>query len=113
MYSSVVFYYERPESAILVDALDVGEPADEAAHRYTATPDSVVRALTSRFEARHGQGDVSDRGRDVTGRSRFTMTAPAGHGALRLRRLYDQSRPEEAEVWVGYELWATPPSGRP
>ncbi|AMY09345.1 hypothetical protein LuPra_02560 [Luteitalea pratensis] len=104
MYSSVAFYYERPEPATMVDAFDVGEPADEAAHRYTATSASVVRALTSRFEARHGNREVSDRGRDVIGRSRFTMTAPVGHGALRLRRLRDQARPQEAELWVDGRL---------
>lgn len=100
MYSSVAFYYERPEPATIVDVLDVGEPGDESAHRYAASPDTAARALTSRFEARHGTSAMTERGRDVTGRSRFRMAAPAGHGALRLRRLYDQALPQEAEVWV-------------
>jgi hypothetical protein len=113
LYSSVVFYYERSDPATQVDVLDVGEQQDEAAHRYTATPASDIRALTSRFEARHGESEVTDRGRDVIGRSRFTMTAPAGHGALRLRRLRDQARSQVAEVWVNGQFagrWSSPAS---
>jgi hypothetical protein len=56
--------------------------------------------LTSRFEARYGASAETHRGRDVTGRSRFIMTAPASHRGLRLRRLYDQATPQDAEVYV-------------
>jgi hypothetical protein len=100
MYSSVAYYYERADGMTLADTLDVGETADETAHRYTATPAAAVRSLTSRFEARHGASETTDRGRDVTGRSRFTLTAPASHGVLRLRRLYDQATAQDAEVFV-------------
>jgi hypothetical protein len=100
MYSSVAYYYERPDGMRLVDTVDVGEARDEAAHRYSATPAAEVRSLTSRFEAREGTSEMTDRGRDVAGRSRFTVTAPAGHGALRHRRLYDPAPAQDAEVFV-------------
>jgi hypothetical protein len=100
MYSSVAYYYERADGMTLADTLDVGETADETAHRYSATPAAAVRSLTSRFEAKHGVSETTDRGRDVTGRSRFTLTAQAGHGVLRLRRLYDQATAQDAEVFV-------------
>lgn len=107
MYSSVAYFYERPDAMALADTLDVGEPTDETAHRYSATPAGPVRELTSRFEARHGASETTDRGRDVTGRSRFTLAAPAGHGILRVRRLYDQSTAQDAEVIVNGQ-----PAGR-
>lgn len=100
MYSSVVYSYERPDVMALADALDVGDASDEAAHGYEAVPSSMVRSLTSRFEATPAMSDMTDTGRDVTGRSRFALTAPAQHGALRLRRLYDQARAQDAEVLV-------------
>ena len=100
MYSSVAYYYERPDGMALADTLDVGDTQDEAAHRYAVTPAAADRSLTSRFEAMYGASEVTDRGRDVTGRSRFTLTAPVGHGALRLRRLYDQAQAQDAEVFV-------------
>jgi len=100
MYSSVAYYYERPDGMALADTLDVGEARDEAAHQYSATPVTVVRSLTSRFEGRAGASETTDRGRDVSIRSRFTLTAPPGHGALRLRRLYDQAQAQDAEVFV-------------
>jgi hypothetical protein len=100
MYSSVVYYYERPDRMTLADTLDIGDARDEAAHKYSATPSADVRSLTSRFEAREGASEMTDRGRDVAGGSRFTLTVPAGHGALRLRRLYDQAQAQDAEVFV-------------
>ena len=107
MYSSVAYSYERPGGMTLADTLDVGDATDEAAHRYAATPAAAVRSLTSRFEAMHGASDMTDRGRDVTGRSRFTLAAPTGHGALRLRRLYDQTQTQDADVFVNGQ-----PAGR-
>ena len=82
MYSSVAYYYQRADVMTLADTLDVGEAQDETAHRYEAMPPAAVRSLTSRFEAMYGTSDVTDRGRDVTGRSRFRLTAPADHGGI-------------------------------
>ena len=107
MYSSVAYYYQRANVMTLADTLDVGDERDETAHRYEAMPPAAGRSLTSRFEAMYGTSDVTDRGRDVTGRSRFRLTAPADHSGLRLRRLYDQAQAQDAEVFVNGQ-----PAGR-
>ena len=107
MYSSVAYYYERRDAMTVADSLDVSDARDVSAHRYSTSPDAQLRSLTSRFEARYGASDETHRGRDVTGRSRFTMTAPATHRTLRLRRLYDQATPQDAEVYVNGQ-----PAGR-
>jgi hypothetical protein len=107
MYSSVAYYYERTDAMIVADSLDVSDARDISAHRYSTSPDAQLRSLTSRFEARYGASDETHRGRDVTGRSRFTMMAPPTHRSLRIRRLYDQATPQDAEVYVNGQ-----PAGR-
>ncbi|MFN8060464.1 MAG: glycoside hydrolase family 172 protein [Vicinamibacterales bacterium] len=100
MYSSVAYYYERPETMTMADALEIGDASDEARHHYATTPAAPPRTMTSRFEAMHGASDMTDSGRDVTGRSRFTLSVPATSRALRLRRLFDQAQAQDADVFV-------------
>ncbi len=100
MYSSVVYYYEHPAAMRIVDTLDVGNAGDEAAHGYVAAPAVPATRLVSQFEGVHNTVDVTDDGRAVAKTSRFSLRAPGASQGLRLRRLYDQSAAQAAEVWV-------------
>ena len=100
MYSSVAYYYERPTTMQRVDVLDVGDARDEERHAYRVTPAAAVTRLVAQFEGVNDSIDVADSGRAVAGTSRFSLSAPETYGGLRLRRLYDQSQLQEAEVWV-------------
>jgi hypothetical protein len=104
MYSSVAFYYEHPHVMQRLDAVDVASSDDEKAHAYRTTPASKVTRLVSRFEGEADDSDLTDEGRDVTGRSSWAFEAPGDSSPLRLRRLYDQGTVQEAEVWVNGEL---------
>jgi hypothetical protein len=83
-YSSVAYFYARPEPFAKLAELD---------------PDGSVE-LVSRFEGRGDGEEVRDSGRVVSERSSFELAVPEGASDLRLRRLYDQSSIQEAEVWV-------------
>ncbi|HXV60027.1 MAG TPA: glycoside hydrolase family 172 protein [Vicinamibacteria bacterium] len=85
MYSSVAYYYAQSEAMEKIGEIDVDGPIE----------------LTSQFEGRDDDVDVTDRGRVVSERSRFTFDVPPGFARFRLRRLFDQSSPQEAEVWIG------------
>ena len=61
---------------------------------------AAASELTSQFEGRADTEDVTENGRLVADRSRITFEVPEGYSQLRLRRLYDQSDVQEAEVWV-------------
>ncbi len=111
MYSSVAYYYEQSEAAQRSDTLDVGDSEDERRHRYRATPSSPPKRLTSQFEGVFDAVDVSDDGRQVTGGSRFSLRALDRAARLRLRRTFDQTNLQEAEVWVNGRLagvWYSP-----
>jgi D-arabinan exo alpha-(1,3)/(1,5)-arabinofuranosidase (non-reducing end) len=84
MYSSVAYYYGRPDGFEKLDEIEIDGPL----------------ALTFQFEGRDDERDVTDSGRAVADRSRFSLRVPAGASHLRLRRLFDQSQIQEAEVWV-------------
>jgi hypothetical protein len=86
MYSSVAYFYARAEPAVMLDALDVEGSLE----------------ITSTFEGRHDVVELTESGRVVEQSSRFVLTAPEGASSLRLRRLYDQSAVQDAEVlWNG------------
>lgn len=111
MYSSVAYYYERPGGAERMDALDVGDVQDEARHAYGASPTAAVTRLESQFEGVQARLSVADTGREVGQRSRFSLRARSAAKGLRLRRLYDQSAVQEAEVWVNgarVGVWYSP-----
>jgi hypothetical protein len=58
------------------------------------------RSLTSTFEGRYDEAELSDSGRTVESSSRLAFEVAPGSSHLRLRRLYDQSAIQEAEVFV-------------
>jgi hypothetical protein len=84
MYSSVTYFYARPEPIELLDVLDVEGPLE----------------LTSTFEGRRDGVELTDSGRSVDRWSRLVLEAPPDATRLRLRRLYDQSAVQDAEVLV-------------
>jgi hypothetical protein len=111
MYSSVAYYYEQPGGSRVLDSLDIGNVVDETRHRYRSEPATTVTRLESQFEGAHDRDSVADAGRDVTGASRFSLSVPAGAWGLRLRRLYDQTKPQDAEVLINGEAagwWYAP-----
>ncbi len=100
MYSSVAYYYEQPDGSQMVDALDVGNADEEKRHRYRADPAAGIKSLVAQFEGAHDQESVTDEGREVTNGSRFSFTVSERTSELRLRRLYDQTALQEAEVVI-------------
>ncbi len=84
MYSSVAYYYAGNDAFQKLTEIDVEGPL----------------ALTSTFEGRYDEAELSDSGRSVDTSSKHRFAVPAGSSYLRLRRLYDQSAIQEAEVFV-------------
>jgi hypothetical protein len=84
MYSSVAYYYARDDAFRKLDEIDVAGAVE----------------LTSTFEGRYDEVELSDSGRIVETSSKFTLKVPAGSSHLRLRRLFDQNATQEAEVFV-------------
>ncbi|MFO0609265.1 MAG: DUF2961 domain-containing protein [Polyangiales bacterium] len=108
-YRTVAFWYGRPNACLfLTDSVDVGDAADEAAHRYATDPASPPEMLTSRYE--HSIDRVaagaelpafSDAGRRVTGTSEFTLRIDPANVGVMLRRTLDRALPDQrAEVSV-------------
>lgn len=111
MYSSVAYYYEQPAAMRRADSLDVGSARDEQQHKYAAARAGSAQQVTAQFEGIASAVDVTDDCREVLGDSRFVLASSASGRALRLRRLYDQSNAQEAEVWVAGRLagiWYSP-----
>lgn len=130
-YRSVAYWYGRPGACLVpTDSIDVGDVADEAAHRYSVTMGSAPEMLTSRFE--HGIDRVtagvdlpaySDAGRRVTGTSEFSLRIDPANVGVMLRRTLDLALPDQrAEVSVaedrvgsGFQpagVWYTPGSNQ-
>ena len=100
-YSTLAFYYHRPEVASEVsDILEVGDAASEQAHDYRAT-DSENVALTARYEGDDDDVDVHDTGRRTTGAIEFTLRLPPRNAGAVLRRRLDFAIPnQQARVFV-------------
>jgi hypothetical protein len=84
MYSSVSYFYARDDAFRKLDEADVGGPLE----------------LTSTFEGRYDDVELKESGRIVEKSSKHAFRAPEGSSHLRLRRLFDQSAVQEAEVLV-------------
>lgn len=89
MYSSVAFYYRSLSAPAMekVAELEVDGPL----------------TLSSEFEGRDDGVSFTDSGRIVSDSFHFELDVPIEVSHLRLRRLFDQSRVQEAEVWVNGE----------
>ena len=109
-YKSVTYWYGRPGACLVpTDRLDVGDPSDEARHRYSSPGSTAPDTLTSRYELgvdtlRDGTVVLptsTDSGRHTSASSEFTLSLdPANRGAL-LRRTLDYGfRDQRAEVFI-------------
>lgn len=114
-YSSVAYYYlshEAGPALELSDSLDVGDPADEEIHGYTADGVTWSGSLTSFYEGDDDDVPVTDHGVSLTGASRFTLSIAPDNTGVRLRRRMDHNDGRQrALVFVdGAEAgtWHTP-----
>jgi hypothetical protein len=95
MYSSVSYYYAQEAAFQKLAEREVEGPL----------------ALTSTFEGRYDEAELSDSGRVVETSSTHEFDIPPESSHLRLRRLYDQSAIQEAEVFVNGKkagIWYQP-----
>jgi hypothetical protein len=110
-YRTVAYWYGLPSACLVeTDALHVGDPADEAAHRYVSPDASQPETVTSRFEggvdhvgAVEVMPTMTDVGRHTTGTSEMSLKLGPGTSNLgvMLRRLSDSSFPDQrADVFV-------------
>ncbi len=108
-YRSVTYWYGRPGACLVpTDALDVGDVADEAAHRYASPMASAPESLTSRYElgvdtvaGREVIPTVTDTGRRTAATSEFSVTIAPDNVGVMLRRTFDYALPDQrAEVFV-------------
>lgn len=122
-YETVTYWYglDRP-ALVLTDALDVGDPADEARHAYTADADDApVDTVVSRFEWGVDRVDlgeesyvevfpaVADDGRRIREIAEFDLRLRPDNLGVLLRRRLDLAVPNQrARVWV-----ADPTAERP
>ena len=92
----------------------MGDPADEAAHGYTAPSSQETGQITSYFEGEDDQIAATDSGRAVATESSFTVSIDPGNEGVLLRRLYDQFHPrQQATVLVdgvNIGIWYSPES---
>jgi hypothetical protein len=105
-YSSLGYAYLRPRPALVeTDLLDVGSPASEAAHGYSATASEGTISLTARGEGRHLAIEHRDSGRRHSGGEiTFRVALDPTNRGVRLRRRLDQASPRQtAEVWLDGE----------
>ena len=90
----VGYYYKAPGPGhlVLTDQLDVGNPADEAAHHYSVTGQTWAETRHSGYdgyERNYEYDSFQDDGRAFNGSSEFTVAIPsANHGVELRRRLY-------------------------
>ena len=107
-YESVTYWYGWPDPClVLADAVDVGDPADEARHGYVAVGASAPEEITSIYDlGPEPPGGtpiptMTDSGRTITTSSELTIAVPANNVGLLLRRTLDYSHPDQrAEVYV-------------
>lgn len=89
-HSGILFYYgiDQP-GMVLTDELNVGDPASEGIHEYRATGDLGTYTLESTYE--DGTNRVlKDTGREIEGRSSFSVSVRPDNAGVRLRRRSDQ-----------------------
>ncbi len=116
-YTSVAYFYELDRSLLRrTDAIDVGDPASEGDHGYTAVRSSRTGELISFYEGDDDDIPVTDAGMIVKGESRFRISVDPGNRGVLLRRRFDQANPcQQARVLVdGVDAgtWYTPESSR-
>ncbi|MFH1999505.1 MAG: DUF2961 domain-containing protein [Planctomycetota bacterium] len=92
-YGSIAYAYVRNQpSLILNDVIDVGNAANEAAHRYETSDKSPIHLLEAHPEGNHFQTTIKDHGRrHAEGTISFNVAIDPGNQGVRLRRRLDQA----------------------
>lgn len=109
-YRSVSFFYvAKGEGLIQTDMLDVGSPANEAAHGYHCSPESETVELAAEYEGTFDQVTRSDEGRIHRGGPiEFTVAIESENNGVKLRRRLDQKQGRHmAKVFVDGQLAGT------
>ena len=117
-YRSVTYWYGRPGACpVPTDRLDVGDPSDEARHRYSSPGAPGADTLTSRYELGVDalpDGTVvlpptTESGRHTTGTSEFMLALDSANRGALLRRTLDYGfRDQRAEVFVAADRDGAP-----
>jgi hypothetical protein len=100
-YRTVTYWYGRRGACLVrTDSLDIGDEADERAHRYASATASAVQTLSSRYELglSEVQPETTEDGRSMSDTSEFSVQLrPDNLGAL-LRRRLDYGFPDQRAV---------------
>ncbi|MBP7934255.1 MAG: DUF2961 domain-containing protein [Phycisphaerae bacterium] len=102
-YRSLAFCYLRGRPALReTDFIDVGNPASESMHRYTAEGSEVTGVVTARPEGEYFETAEDEDGRRHGGSEiTFTVAIDPKNAGVRLRRRLDQAGlPQAADVYV-------------
>jgi hypothetical protein len=108
-YRTVAYWYGHPGACLVqTDAVHIGDPADEAAHRYVSPDASPVETISSRYElgvdhvgAAEVYPESVDTGRHTTGTTELSFAIPPANFGVLLRRKLDYALPDQrAEVYV-------------
>jgi len=99
-YASTAYWYGRDAVAQNTsDTLDVGNPASEQAHGYTAANPGMVGTLTSTFEGNDGAPQPVTHSLRATGAPvSFRLALNKHNQGVLLRRMSDQANPGQAAV---------------
>lgn len=121
-YRTVTYWYGAPAASLVeTDALKVGDPASERAHRYESPRASEPYDITSRYEwgvdtldGREVYPAHTDRGRRTRGISDFSLALTPDNFGVLLRRKLDYAFPNQrAEVFVADEIDGKPGAWKP
>ncbi|MBI4243874.1 MAG: DUF2961 domain-containing protein [Planctomycetes bacterium] len=100
-YTTAGFFYVKDSPGlILSDELDVGNPASESAHQYTAIGETILTTLSSRYQGDESLRQFEDTGRISGGTIRFNANISSNNSGVRLRCRIDQINGFEADVYV-------------
>jgi hypothetical protein len=90
-YRTTAFYYGRPEDAmVLSDELEVGDAASESAHAYEISGASQPSTCACLYEGPVNSFGLTDSGRVIDGRVKFTAKIDPDNYGVRLRVRVDQ-----------------------
>ncbi len=113
--SSLVYYYHQNRVRIaLSDALNVGDPVSEPAHRYKITNATWSGSLTATWEGEFSTQSFTATGRSHKGSSSFVLQIDPANSGVILRRLLNQGTGNQrASVFADGTLvgdWLSPGS---
>jgi len=107
-YASLAFWYGTPDPAMqLIDSVDVGNAASEAAHSYTNYGASTLYSLTAGYPGNFAATLITDTGRVHTATSSFMVSVSSGAGLVLQRRADAALTNQRAEVYCNGNFCGT------